>query len=101
MEAMPFVDDQFDVVFMGLVLHESDDVERALREARRVAALRVVVLEFPYEVGDFGPPQEHRLQPEMVLTTARQAGFARVDYSRLTHMLLYTMDKINLSPWCI
>jgi hypothetical protein len=37
----------------------------------------------------------------MVLTTARQAGFARVDYSRLTHMLLYTMDKINLSPWCI
>ncbi|HRL14013.1 MAG TPA: class I SAM-dependent methyltransferase [Aggregatilineales bacterium] len=101
METLPFDNAQFDVVFMGLVLHEADDVARALQEARRVAALRVVVLEFPYEQGEFGPPLEHRLKPESVVQLGRQAGYSKVDYSRLTHMLLYTLDKINLSPWCI
>jgi SAM-dependent methyltransferase len=101
METLPFENAQFDVVFMGLVLHEADDVARALQEARRVAALRVVVLEFPYEQGEFGPPLEHRLKPESVVALGRQAGYSKVDYSRLTHMLVYTLDKINLSPWCI
>jgi len=34
---MPFPDGAFDLVFMGLLLHEADDNLAALREAQRVA----------------------------------------------------------------
>lgn len=101
MEAMPYPEEQYDLVFMGCVLHEADDLLRALREARRVASLRVAVLEWPHEEGEFGPPLDHRLESEKVMALGKQAGFIRAEQTRLTHMVLYTFDKINLSPWCI
>lgn len=101
MEALPFEDDRFDLVFMGLVLHEADDLHNALQAARRVAALRVAVLEWAYRAEDFGPPLDHRLKPDVVLAQARRAGFANVAHQMVGEMALYLLDKQNLSPWCI
>ncbi|HEX7620315.1 MAG TPA: methyltransferase domain-containing protein, partial [Anaerolineales bacterium] len=43
-EMLPFADASFDLVFMGLLLHESDEQAQVLREARRAAHLRVGIL---------------------------------------------------------
>jgi ubiquinone/menaquinone biosynthesis C-methylase UbiE len=47
-EALPFSDDSFDLVFLGVVLHESDDVLKTLQETLRVARKQVCILEWPY-----------------------------------------------------
>ena len=60
-EALPYPDGSFDLVFLGLVLHESDDPLKAIQEAHRVARQRVGILEWPYEEAVFGPPLAHRL----------------------------------------
>jgi SAM-dependent methyltransferase len=91
-EQLPFQDGSFDLVFMGLLLHETDDTPGALREARRVARLRLAVLEWPAEVQSFGPPPEHRLAYEKVEALARQAGFTRINRERLTALVLYLIE---------
>src|SRR5512135_3338113 len=48
MEQLPFPDRSFDLVFLGHVLHEADNFVTALQGARRVARMRVAVLEWPY-----------------------------------------------------
>jgi len=55
-EALPFEDRSFDLVFMGLVFHETDDPLEALREALRIASKRVAILEWPHREQDYGPP---------------------------------------------
>ncbi len=90
-EALPFDAGAFDVVFMGLVLHETDDAAQALAEARRVARLRVAVLEWPYRDDEMGPPLAHRLSAEAVADLARKAGFAGVETAPLDHMALFLM----------
>src|SRR5512146_302260 len=69
-ENLPFSDSSFDLVFMGLVLHETDDLFKALQEAYRVTCLRLVVLEWPYAEQDFGPGLEERLQPNQIMKLA-------------------------------
>ena len=101
MESLPFEDSAFNLVFMGHVLHEARDLRTALREARRTANLRVLALEWPPEVGEMGPPADHRLQPHEVLTAARAEGFAQAEAIRLEHMLLYRLDVRHLQPWCV
>ncbi len=88
-EALPFADDAFDLVFLGHVLHEADDHLKMLQEARRVARLRVGVLEFPYRSDAIGPPLAHRLEPEKVSALAHQAGFSHQETVALTHMVFY------------
>ncbi len=44
-EALPFSDGSFDLVFLGVVLHEADDLQKALEEALRVSGQRVGILE--------------------------------------------------------
>ncbi len=91
MEQLPFADDSFDLAFMGLVLHEADDLLTALQVARRVARARVVALEWRYEVQDFGPPLAHRIQPEIMRAAAEQAGFKQFDTDRLESLVLYRL----------
>ncbi len=88
-ESLPFEDCQFDLVFMGLVLHEADDTLAALREARRVTRQRLAVLEWPYLVNEFGPPLEHRLSPELLTDLSLQAGFKSIEQVPLEHLVLY------------
>jgi ubiquinone/menaquinone biosynthesis C-methylase UbiE len=91
-EDLPFEDGSFDLVFLGHVLHETDDQVAALSQARRVARQRVAVLEWPYRDEEHGPPLEHRLRPDIVLQLAQQAGFSRVEHIELAHMDFYRME---------
>jgi ubiquinone/menaquinone biosynthesis C-methylase UbiE len=90
-EHLPFADDSFDLVFLGHVLHETDDPGRALEEARRVAAKRVAVLEWPDIAEEAGPPRGHRLASSRVLELAAAAGFSSTRHMRLTHMDFYVL----------
>lgn len=88
-ESLPFEDRSFDLVFLGHVLHETDDPVRALQEARRVARKRVVILEWPYREEEKGPPLAHRLAPQRVLELAESAGLSSIERIALAHMDLY------------
>lgn len=91
MEQLSFPDRSFDLVFMGLVLHEADDAVAALQEARRVTRQRVAVLEWPYREEPKGPPLAHRLKPETVEGLAAQAGYQTVELTHLQHLELYRL----------
>lgn len=88
-EKLPFPDGSFDLVFMGLLLHETDDILAALSEARRAARQRLAILEWPDEEQSFGPPREHRLSSEKIALLARQAGFKELQWERLDALVLY------------
>jgi SAM-dependent methyltransferase len=92
-EELPYDDASSDLVFLGHVLHEVDDLNRALAEARRVARARVAVLEWPYRREEQGPPLEHRLRPEAVEAEARKAGFAKVERLELRYMVLFRLER--------
>ena len=77
-ELIPFEDKSFDLVFLGLVLHEADDVEQALKECKRCAQHGVYVLEWAYREEDFGPPLEHRLKSEDLVSMAKKLGFKSI-----------------------
>lgn len=91
-EDLPFETSAFDLVFLGHVLHETDDPVAALMQSRRVARHRVAVLEWPYRDEEHGPPLEHRLAPDIVLKFAQQAGFSGVEHIELAHMDFYRMQ---------
>ena len=88
-EKLPFPEGSFDLLFMGLLLHETDDPLKALREAHRVAVQRLAILEWPDEEQSFGPPREHRLSFEKITALAKQAGFKNIELIRLKHLALY------------
>ena len=91
-EMLPFPDGSFDLVFMGLLLHETDDIPAALREAFRVARKRLAILEWPDEEQEFGPPREHRLSYEKISSLAKEAGFKKVVHNRLENLSLFCID---------
>jgi SAM-dependent methyltransferase len=91
-EDIPFPNDTFDLAFLGLVLHETDDATQALQEAKRVSRKRVAVLEWPYEDGPVGPPLEHRIPAETMQANFRKAGFSRIHAQRLEHLALYRLE---------
>jgi ubiquinone/menaquinone biosynthesis C-methylase UbiE len=90
-EKLPFADGSFDLVFLGHVLHETDEPGVALSEARRIASQRVAILEWPQEVGESGPPAGHRIAPSRVLSLAREAGFGSSRHVRLAFMDFYVL----------
>lgn len=93
MEALPFADGAFDLVFLGLALHETDDLNGTLAEAARCARQRVAALEWPYREEPVGPPLAHRLQPEQVLKAAQNLDFAQAEALPLKHTVLYRFTK--------
>jgi ubiquinone/menaquinone biosynthesis C-methylase UbiE len=92
-EALPYPNDTFDLVFLGHVLHEADNPLASLREAQRVARLRVAVLEWPYGLEEHGPPLAHRLKPEAIADLAQAAGLQKVETLSLAHMMLYRLSQ--------
>ncbi len=88
---IPFADDYFDLVFLGLVLHEIDGPLAALKEARRLSSKRVAVLEWPPRAEELGPPLKHRLDPDTVAGLALEAGYAGIETLQLEHMTLYRL----------
>ncbi len=82
-EALPFPDKSFDLVFMGLLLHETDDPAAAIMEAYRVTRQRLAILEWPKAEQEFGPPLEHRLDTNLVTAYFEGAGFRKIDNNPL------------------
>jgi ubiquinone/menaquinone biosynthesis C-methylase UbiE len=97
-EKLPFGDHSFDLVFLGHVLHETDDRRLALEEARRVARLRVAILEWPWVQEEQGPPLGHRLQPKEIMSLANGAGFREITPIPLSHMHLYLLTPHAARP---
>jgi SAM-dependent methyltransferase len=91
-EALPYPDRSFDLVFLGLVLHEADDSLKALKEALRVARKRVGILEWPYREQSFGPPLAHRLNPEDLAGLFKKAGFRKWQRTDLSNIVLYLLE---------
>ena len=91
MEKIPLKDKTFDLVFLGHILHESDDIISALSESKRCATKRVAVLEWPYKQDVSGPPLEHRLKTEDILAAAKKVGFSQMETIPLNHMMLFRL----------
>jgi len=92
-EVLPYSDASFDLVFMGLLFHETDDRPKAMREAARVAHRRVAVLEWPYEKQELGPGLEERLSEQQMTELAALAGLTVAHIVRLQKLVLYLMEK--------
>ena len=94
-EQLPYPDGSFDLVFMGVVLHETADALAALKEARRVVLQRVAILEWRDEEQPFGPPRSDRIPAEKMNSLAQQAGFAQIEAIRLQNLVLYRLTPGN------
>jgi len=92
-EKLPYSDGSFDVVFLGLVLHETTDPVQALLEAHRVSARRVIILEWPYREESAGPPLEERLEATAIENFIRLAGFHSWERFPLRHLELYRLER--------
>ncbi len=90
-ELLPYPDASFDLVFFGMLLHESDEQLKVLQEARRVSRRSVCILEWPYRDQEFGPPLAHRLKSTEIENLARQAGFSTIENIPLTHLVFYRL----------
>jgi len=92
-EQLPFPDGSFDLAFMGLLLHETDDPIAALREARRVSRQRLAILEWPKEEQDFGPPLAHRISSEKISKLSEETGFRSFKFIQLQYLTLYLLES--------
>jgi ubiquinone/menaquinone biosynthesis C-methylase UbiE len=88
-EEIPSKDNSFDIAFLGHVLHESDNIIKALSESKRIAKQKVCILEWPYKQEKSGPPLEHRLKIEEILAAAKQVGFSSLYTIQIQHMVLF------------
>jgi ubiquinone/menaquinone biosynthesis C-methylase UbiE len=92
-EKLPFDNNSFDLVFLGLVFHEVNDYSGALKEAGRTAAREVAILEWYHKEEDFGPPINHRLSEEFIRKLAKENGFSQVEVVNLKNLVLYKLIK--------
>ena len=91
-EALPYPNAAFDLVFLGLVLHESDDPLKALQEAWRVTRNRVCILEWPYREEESGPPLAHRINPEELTYLFQKAGFLHWEFQAFSNTVGYRLN---------
>jgi ubiquinone/menaquinone biosynthesis C-methylase UbiE len=92
-EALPFADASFDLVFLGLLLHESDDPLKVLQETRRVSRRRVCILEWLYIEAEFGPPLAHRMNPTSLAELSEKTGFLKMETLPLSHLVFYRLTR--------
>ncbi len=92
-ESLPYSDAAFDLIFMGLLFHETDDRLKAMQEAARVARQQVAILEWPYEQQDFGPGLDERLMEKDIEGLAVRAGLNVSHVFHLQSLVLYLLEK--------
>lgn len=92
-ESLPFPDASFELVFMGLLLHETDDRLQAMREAARVTRRRVAALEWPYKEQEIGPGLDERLTEKQIQDVAVQARLKVKHAFPLQSLVLYLLEK--------
>ena len=92
-ESLPYPDAAFDLVFMGLLFHETDDRLKAMQEAARVTRQRVAMLEWPYQEQEIGPGLDERLTEKDIQKFAEQAGLKNLRVVPLQALVLYLLEK--------
>jgi len=92
-ESLPYPVAAFDLVFMGMLLHETDDHLKAMQEAARVTRNKIAILEWPYRAQDIGPGLDERLRAEQVKGMANQVGFENVEIISLNMLVLFIISK--------
>jgi ubiquinone/menaquinone biosynthesis C-methylase UbiE len=92
-ESLPYPDAAFDLVFMGLLFHETDDRSKAMQEAARVARQRAAALEWPYEQQAIGPGLDERLTEQQMTELVVQAGLSITQIFHLQSLVLYILEK--------
>jgi len=90
-ERLPFKENTFDAVFMGMALHEITEPDKALHEAQRVSQDWVAVLEWPYPQSPDPAPAARRFKPEELQAMARKAGYRKISFVPLEHKVLYLL----------
>lgn len=90
-EMLPFSDKSFDLVFICHILHKSDDPLLVLKEAGRVARVRVAVLEWANIEVSTTQPLPRSLDPQKIKKLTRSAGMTAVKKHDLENMVLYRM----------
>ncbi|MGB9639630.1 MAG: class I SAM-dependent methyltransferase [Anaerolineales bacterium] len=95
MESLPFEDSAFDLIFFGTALHEGENLEQTLAEAKRCAKQRIAALEWQYREEPFGPPLIHRLKPERLIHLAKQLDFSTFEIVPLKEMMFYRFDIVK------
>ena len=88
-EALPCRDQEYDLVFMGMVFHEIDNPVQALREAARVAKRGIALLEWPPRLSLHGPPLEHRVKLKDLMAYCQSLGLPQPQMMELTHKVLF------------
>lgn len=91
-ENIPFEDNSFDLVFMGLVFHEVDSYEKALSEAKRIGKQVIAILEWDYTLEEVGPPIEHRVDPEIIKNLYEKLHFHSFERINLNTLVLYILE---------
>jgi len=51
---------------MAHLLHEVENPEIALKEAKRVTKSNIFIVEWPYKEQEMGPPLNHKISPDMM-----------------------------------
>jgi len=80
---------EFDLVFLGNVWHELDDLDAVITEAKRLLRPggRIAILDWrPDVAGPPGPPLEHRIPEEAVVERLRSQGMS----ARARHLGQYS-----------
>lgn len=88
-EELPIQEKAVDLAFMGLVFHEVDDHKQALEEAKRVSKIGVGILEWNYLTEEFGPPLEHRVNPDLIKSLIKEVGYSSFEVIKLKNLVLY------------
>jgi ubiquinone/menaquinone biosynthesis C-methylase UbiE len=72
----------FDWVFLAYVLHEVHDPQRLFGLAKKALKPggRVLVVEWPQEIGPVGPPANERLSPKDLAAWYEPLGFQQEDF---------------------
>lgn len=92
-DKIPFKDNEFDFSLMAHLLHEVQNPETVLLEAKRVTKNHIFVLEWPYQKEEMGPPLEHRLNPNLMLELFEKAGLSKPHSLHVKNMILYYSKK--------
>lgn len=94
-ENLPYNDQSFDLVFMGLILHEADDKQKAMAEAARVTRFRLAILEWQYKPSEAGPSLDQRITAEELTIWAKACGLPQPQIFLLADFVLYRWDKTD------
>lgn len=90
-ESLPFPDSIFGLIFLGHVLHESDDPISVLKETKRVSKNLICILEWPHKKETYGPPLDQRLKFKTIEKWISDIGFRQQTLLRLTYMDFYKL----------